>query len=420
MQSVYEGLMHKPLLTSLTLRCPTRRIPRPAAAIPPLPNLITFVIYDIDPLCYPDNISLLMLTAKRLENLKMHWSPRMRESGEESVSLLRYFGRAMAAKHQIPIKRMALYNLYTRNEDDGFEDVNDHAKLEEITVMNSMGNSDPINVFLDNTWKMKAHHQVPTNLKMMRTDVQDMEHVGMLARIRGMDRLYLINRPKSSKSTSTAATPITPAATSGNTPAANHTTGATPAQNSPASEEQCKGLASNYLAVIQSNHPTMRHLLLSPRWRLSADAIKKLCQSCPNLEQLGLASDLPPLEALHDAFVLCPNLWAVRTLIPPNSDAADKYYTVDIDMHIFVLATELWRPGYRSLKYFGIGDHVFKLGGVVYPPKGQASVPEGQENSMNARRAGPMRRIEAVERSSVEWIDIWRMDSVEFDVRFPD
>ena len=82
LQSVYEGLMHKPSLTSLTLRCPTRRIPRPATAIPPLPHLTTFVIYDIDPLCYPDNISLLMLTAKRLANLKMHWSPRMRDSGE--------------------------------------------------------------------------------------------------------------------------------------------------------------------------------------------------------------------------------------------------------------------------------------------------------------------------------------------------
>jgi hypothetical protein len=420
MQSVYEGLMHKPLLTSLTLRCPTRRIPRPAAAIPPLPNLLTFVIYDIDPLCYPDNISLLLLTAKRLTNLKMHWSPRMRESGEESVSLLQYFGRSMAAKHVIPLKRIAFYNLYTRNQDEGFEHIGDHTKMEEITVFNSMGSPDPVNVFLDNTWKMKSHHPVPTNLKMMRTDVADMEHVGMLARIRGMERLYLVRRPRTSKNTSTAATPITPAATSSNTPAP-HTNGTPSLQNSPEGEEQCKGLASNYLAVIQTNHPTMRHLLLSPRWRLSADAIKKLCQSCPNLEQLGFASDIPPLDALHDAFALVPNLWAVRTLVAPNSDAAEKIYSIDIDMHLFALATELWRPGYRSLKYFGLGDRVFKLGGVVFPPKGQqASVPEGQENSMNARRAGPMRRIEAVDRASVEWIDIWRMDSVEFDVRFPD
>jgi len=417
LQSVYEGLMHKPSLTSLTLRCPTRRIPRPATAIPPLPHLTTFVIYDIDPLCYPDNISLLMLTAKRLANLKMHWSPRMRDSGEESVSLLQYFGRCLAAKHQIPLKRIAFYNLYTRNQDEGFENISDPAMMEEMTIVNSMGSTDPMTVFLDNTWRMRSHHPVPHNLKMMRTDIMDVEHVGMLSRIQGLERLYLINRPKASKNTSTTATPITPSATNVNTPA-THSNGATSAQDSPDMEQQSKSLASDYLAVIQSNHQTIRHLLLSPKWRLSPNAIHKLCESCPNLEQLGIASDIPPLEAMRAALALVPKLWAMRSLVAPGSEVAEKMYSVDSDMHMFALATELWRPAYKSLKYFGIGDQVFKLGDVVFPPKGRSNVPEGQERTMNAKRAGPMRKIEVVERKSVEWIEIWGMDNPEFDVRF--
>jgi hypothetical protein len=186
LQSVYEGLMHKPSLTSLTLRCPTRRIPRPATAIPPLPNLVTFVIYDIDPLCYPDNISLLLLTAKRLTNLKMHWSPRMRDSGEESVNLLQYFGRCLAAKHILPLKRLALYNLYTRNQDEGFEYISDPLMMEEITLMNSMGSADPMTVFLDNTWRIKSNHPVPHNLKMMRQDTVDQQQVHLLSKFRGL------------------------------------------------------------------------------------------------------------------------------------------------------------------------------------------------------------------------------------------
>jgi hypothetical protein len=38
---------------------------------------------------------------------------------------------------------------------------------------------------------------------------------------------------------------------------------------------------------------------------------------------------------------------------------------------------------------------------------------------MNAKRAGPVRRIEVVSRESVEWIEIWGMDTTDFDPTFP-
>jgi len=106
-------------------------------------------------------------------------------------------------------------------------------------------------------------------------------------------------------------------------------------------------------------------------------------------------------------------------LIAPGSDFANFIENSDPDMHAFALATEFWRPQYRNLKYVGFGDKlIFKLGRVVRaknPPK----IPEGEEGSMNAKRAGPIRVVEVVSRESVEWIEIWGMDTAEFDPSFP-
>jgi hypothetical protein len=38
---------------------------------------------------------------------------------------------------------------------------------------------------------------------------------------------------------------------------------------------------------------------------------------------------------------------------------------------------------------------------------------------MNAKRAGPMRRIEVLDRDKVKWIEIWGLDTTEFDPKFP-
>jgi hypothetical protein len=418
MQTVYQSLIVKPSITSLTLRFQTKRIPRPTTVVPPLPNLRTLVVYDIDPLCYPDDISLLLAHAKKLENLKLHWNPRMRDSGEESVNLLQYFSRCIATSHRLPIKRMALYNLYARNSSDGFENCSDEASMEEVTVINCMSSVDPMTVFLDDTWRLSGKHPVPRNLKMMRGDMLDKENVKMMGQIHGIERLYLIsnNKRKSSKQSSLAATPTTPS--TANTPSQNGTI----ANGTPDNEHQCKGLAGDYLAVIQSNHRTMRHLLLSDLWVLSDDALHKLCQSCPDLEQLGFSCNIPPLELMRKIFALTPKLWAIRILARPGSELAEKLETMDVDMHEFALATELWKPEFRNVKYFGLGDKlIFKLGGIVFPPKSKNSspIPPGQENSLNARRMGPIRRMTRVAREDVKHVEIWGLDDAEFDPKFP-
>lgn len=419
MQTIYQSLMVKPSITSLTLRFQTKRIPRPTTVIPPFPHLRTLVLYDIDPLCYPDDISVLLAGAKKLENMKMHWNPRMRETGEESVNLVQYFARCIATGHKIPVKRMAIYNLYARNSDDGFQNCNDRNTLEEITIFNCMGSADPMTVFLDDTWRLSNKHPVPPNLKMMRCDVLDKDHVRMLGEVRGMERLYLVNnKRKSSKQSSMAATPTTPG-TATATPSNGPTTNGTP---STITDHQCKSLASDYLAVIQSNHSGMRHLLLSDLWMLSDDALYKLCQSCPNLEQLGFSCNIPPLESLRKIVGLVPKLYALRFLARPGSELAEKLDNMDVEMHEFALATELWKPEFRNLRYFGLGDKlIFKLGGVIFPKgkAGESPVPPGHENSLNARKMGPVRRMTRLSREEVRNVEIWGLDNTEFDPGFP-
>jgi hypothetical protein len=51
LKTLYTGLSLHATLTSLTLRFPSARIPRPSVLIPPMANLRVFKAMDIDPMC---------------------------------------------------------------------------------------------------------------------------------------------------------------------------------------------------------------------------------------------------------------------------------------------------------------------------------------------------------------------------------
>lgn len=419
LSTVYQGLLGITSLSSLTIRCQRRRTPRPTTIIPPLPNLLTLVFYDIDPLCYPDDISLLLAGSKKLENLQLHWNPRMRENGEESVNLMTLFGRCVATRYTMRIKRLAMYNLYTRFHGDDLNVIIDPAAQTEVTIINSMGSSDPMTVFLDDSWRVQHKPPVPPNLKMLRTDNMDKESAVMFGRFHGLERLYFVSNKHGksmSKPDSSAATPTTPSTA---TPGMSN--GATTGTSTPiVTEYQCRNMAGDYLAVLQSNHRTLRHLLLPDIWQLSDDALFKLCQACPNLEQLGFSCVVPHLESLRQIVSMTPKLWAIRMLIRPGAELAEKIHSMEPEMHAFAIATEFWRPEYKNVKYIGMGaELVFKLGGVYIPPKGRETISPGHENSMNAKRAGPIRKIQLVSRESVKHIEIWGLDSTEFVPKFP-
>lgn len=104
LKTLYTGLASHNTLTSLTLKFPSARIPRPSVLIPPMANLRAFKATDIDPMCYPDDISLLLLHSKKIEDLRLHFSPRMRREAEGTMTLTQYFGRCYKAGYRLKLK----------------------------------------------------------------------------------------------------------------------------------------------------------------------------------------------------------------------------------------------------------------------------------------------------------------------------
>lgn len=115
LKTLYSGLQTCTTLTSLTLKFPSTRDPRPSVIIPPIANLRKLKATDIDPLCYPDDISMLLLGSKRLEDLRLHFSPRMRREAECSLSLDTYFGRCLRAGYQMSLKHLGIQNFFGPN-----------------------------------------------------------------------------------------------------------------------------------------------------------------------------------------------------------------------------------------------------------------------------------------------------------------
>ena len=152
--TVWLGLAQRLNLTTLVVKAPSGRAPRPSLLVPPIPNLKTLIIKNIDPLCYPDNISLLLEGSKKLEHLSLHWSPRMRESREPSVNLHSYFGRVIAAHYKMPLKSIAFQNLYAHNE-SLFQQCLDPEKIESFTMISSVsGNDDAADLaFVEHGWR---------------------------------------------------------------------------------------------------------------------------------------------------------------------------------------------------------------------------------------------------------------------------
>lgn len=158
-----------------------------------MPHLRSLKVTDIDPLCYPDDISTLLHKSRKLEELKMHWSPRMREEQEPSVVLHHYFRKCIAAKSPLKIKRLSLQNLYALHTEE-FTTAFDQSVIEEITTLISPGidETTSLNTFVDNSWPSHP----PTDklrIKSLRHDGLSKKHCEFLTTFSGLERLYFVN-----------------------------------------------------------------------------------------------------------------------------------------------------------------------------------------------------------------------------------
>lgn len=356
--TVWQGLAQKATLTHLTIRFPSLRHPRPITLVPPIPNLKSLKIYDIDPLCYADDVSLLFLEAKKLEDLKLIWSPRMRDAREPSVSLGSFFGKLMAAEHNLPVKRIAIKNLYTL-ENHACKKVLDNSSLEEITFINSVGGSadDPGTAFFDRGWRPQID-ELP-NVKMLRTNKISRSQSEFLRNIKGLERIYLIGPQRPSRGRNGSGD----GSESDSTPFPNSPASST---NSPSNDCTTHNLKDEYLEAITKYHgKTLRHLLLMPQWRLSPDDIALIVRQCPDLEQLGIGVEYANFTNLRLLVPFLSKLTTIRLLDNPDDKAfADKMKELaNNGSHEQKIGSESNHQDWK-VKWMEIGDLLFEVGKI--------------------------------------------------------
>ncbi|KAF6222336.1 hypothetical protein HO133_001422 [Letharia lupina] len=359
--AIWHGLAQRNSLTKLTVRFPSSRHPRPLTLVPPIPNLQDLKVTDIDPLCYPDDISLLLLGSKKLRHLKLHWSPRMREARELSTQESAYFGRCAAARYSIPLKTVAVQNLYTYHDVSNCN-LFDHSSVEEVTLLNSTGGlgDDAGTAFVDqHNWR-KTEEDVPSNLKMLRIDKVSRQQCSFIESINGLEKLYLIG-PQPSPGRRVKGTTPNDGTPLPDSPASSH--------SSPSSTDNSNimTLKEDYIEAITKSHGrTLKHLLLLPQWRLTDDDIALIVRQCPNLEQLGIGAEYSSFKQLRLLVPFLNNLTAIRILSSPDDTSfVNKMREMDDrGMHEKKLSEETAKWNLSKLQYMELGgeDLIFEVG----------------------------------------------------------
>jgi hypothetical protein len=172
--TAYSGLARLQHLRSLHVKFPSSRAPQPTREVPAMPGLKRLVVTDYDPLCYPDDLSTVIFEAQGLEDLQLHFSPRMRDSGEPSVLASHIIRKNVLANRKMPVKRIGVYNLYAKTEPDLFARALNTATVTDFTAINCFGRDEDedgglSSNFTDQAWVKGPHTHFP-NLKVWRVD----------------------------------------------------------------------------------------------------------------------------------------------------------------------------------------------------------------------------------------------------------
>jgi len=378
--TIYQALASKKTLTSLTLKFPSKRIPRPTTLIPPIPSLKSIYLYNIDPLCYPDDVSLLFAGSPILEEMKIEWNPRIRREREPSISLSQYFGRAVSSKVCLPIKRVAYKNMYTRN-DPHLSLIIDIPKVESVTLLNCMNPGDPSTVFYDDTWRGGPNGLTKLkSLKKLRLDVVPDDMPPVIAEISGLEEFYLVSRhPTTSESNSTS-TDGSPIANPNSGASARTGEDSTPTTPLTPYHVSSVAIASDFLAAISGNHgSSLKILLLSDEWRFSKDVLINLVKSCLNLEQLGVAVEGAQFDTVRALLLHRPSIWAFRILeaFGPRLHIRDRTQALGETSHHMksgIMNREFAKVEYKNLRYFGLADMPFEVGRMMMDCSGDSPI----------------------------------------------
>ncbi|KAL8724381.1 MAG: hypothetical protein Q9181_006852 [Wetmoreana brouardii] len=356
--------------------------PRPIAVVSPLPNLVSLKVIDIDPLCYGDDISLLLAESEQLRELRLIWSPRMREAREPSVNLGSIFGR-----RRLKLAKFGIKNLF-HHSDGWCPAYYDQSAVEEVTVINSYAGCDdhPESAFIDSRLR-NVNISLP-RLKLWRGDRVSKELVELLANTNGLEKIYIIGPRTTKKPNSDNAFLRSPASNGATTP----------------SEIRSVSLRDEHLEAITRNHgSTLRHLLLPPQWRLTSDNIALVVRNCPNLEQIAFGADFDRFPNLRLLMPFLPKLFAMRLLDnPDNSGFRDKMHELDDGRHEAKIGGASSACEWSKLRWMELADLVFEVGRV-----------ELVEEPDNPGKMRYRRKVWKRDREAVKDIEIWKMDSLD-------
>jgi hypothetical protein len=408
LKTLYQGLAAKDTLTSLTIKFPSSRLPRPSVCIPAMPALKVLKAIDIDPLCYPDDISVLILSSKNLIDLRLHFSPRMRTQAEPSLSMEAYFGRCFKAGYIPQLKHVAMQNFFGPNT-HALGAVMNPVSCESCTFLDTFGGAQggSSNVFVDDTWR-HIPNDTKFHCRILRFNEFAEQHVTMIKNSRGLERVYIVNdRAGKPAMSSTGNTPgrdsaeyITPDDSPAASTTTNHTNGTTtvsaPADiYTTARNADISTFGPFYLnAFTQYHGATLQHLLLSAHWKLNETDISTLIRCCPNLTQLGLALASSQISTLRLLLPFLENLYAFRIL-----DFEDAVFPSEQEV-IDDVGRNVYRANAEKLMWIGDHDRVFRLGEVYQRPLEGG----GWEKT---------RRVERVEIQAVSHVEIWRLDCLD-------
>ena len=409
-----------------------------------------------DPLCYPDDISRLLLFATKLEVLNLHFSPRMRDAGEPSVHLSHLFRHNIAAGRPLRLRKMGLYNLFSRAAGPELLGAIDVSNTADFTSLNTFGpdedapsNSASVSTgFIDSTWLASNHSEFPP-MKRIRIDQLHRSHAEGIAP--GLEKLYLVNTryikpstPAPSTSTTSPANPTPESSTtdtsistqnttsqqafSGVTPPTSTTTPHTvclPLPNSPSSN-----LRDLYLTAITTRvGPSLKHLIFPAKWPFTINSMSKLIRACPNLAQLSCALDCVDFKVFRLIVPFLTKLYAIRIVALSGFEdleqatggkcdgwqekekgfGEDRWLTKKgFDMVAEMLRREMETEDFRNVKYVGLGRKWFEVGGVEEVTEAKKG-DDGQEEEVAVMR----RAVRQVGWEEVKGVEIWGCDSLE-------
>lgn len=393
-KSIYQGLALRPTLTSLSLRFPRTRSPRPIVLVPPMPNLRSLRVSDIDPLCYPDDISVLILNAKKLDDLRIHWSPRMRQEAEPSINLRTIFGKCLEAGYRLRVTHVGLQNFYGPNTGD-LQEIFDSDYTQSTDFIDTFGGtySRPTTIWVDETWKHIPGPKYFKNFKKNRISEPALEHAKILTLCDGLEELYMIGGNATTTYTRD---------TNGDTQSPACATPATSC-STPGSfqEKEAANTCKAYLRALTINHgQTLTKLLLCDQWPLSGTQIGELVSKCPKLEQLGFALDRDAGGAMTLLAPFFANLKAVRILANHNTAAILEEPGLASLLDGTRTEPLYWKCLNATVRYCGIADVVLKLDPAV-----QMMDEEGNYEWRNV--------VTVASREDVQKFEIWRLDALE-------